>query len=142
MPGPVALAFGQRQAQVVLAATIVGSGMALIDATIVNVALPAIDEDLGAGTAGLTWTVNAYTLTLASLILLEVGSWRWVFLVNLPFALTVLVLSRHIPESRDEDASSHTDVAGVAFAALRGRGRRPVVGVGHRRHALTPRSSG
>jgi len=54
----------------VLAATIAGSGMAILDSTIVNIALPAIDDDLQAGTAGLTWTVNAYTLTLASLILL------------------------------------------------------------------------
>ena len=54
----------------VLGATILGSGMAILDSTIVNIALPEIDADLDAGTAGLTWTVNAYTLTLASLILL------------------------------------------------------------------------
>jgi MFS family permease len=53
-----------------LAATIVGSGMALLDMTIVNIALPAIDKELDAGTAGVTWTVNAYTLTLSALILL------------------------------------------------------------------------
>ena len=49
-----------------LAATIARiSGMALLDSTIVNIALPSIDDDLDAGTAGLTWTVNAYTLTSA-----------------------------------------------------------------------------
>jgi EmrB/QacA subfamily drug resistance transporter len=44
--------------------------MALLDATVVNIALPAIGADLGADAAGLQWTVNAYTLTLASFILL------------------------------------------------------------------------
>jgi len=196
----------------VLAATIMGSGMALIDATIVNIALPSIDEDLDAGTAGLTWTVNAYTLTLSSLILLGgslgdrlgrkrvlqvgvvwfalasllcgiapsigllvlaralqgvggalltpgslailqasfrqedrgraigawsgfsgiaavigpllggwlvgLGSWRWVFLVNLPVAALVLVLSRHVPESKDPDAIQHTDFLGVVLAVF------------------------
>src|SRR4051794_19273488 len=44
--------------------------MAFLDATIVNVALPRIGADLDAGLEALQWTVNAYTLTLASLILL------------------------------------------------------------------------
>lgn len=64
------LAFGEPRARWVLAATVLGSGMAFIDATVVNVALPRIGADLGAGLGGLQWTVNAYTLTLASLILL------------------------------------------------------------------------
>lgn len=50
--------------------TVLGSGMALLDSTVVNVALPHIGEDLGADTADLQWTVNAYMLTLAGLILL------------------------------------------------------------------------
>lgn len=180
--------------------------------TIVNIALPAIDKDLDAGTAGLTWTVNAYTLTLSALILLggslgdrlgrrriflvgvvwfavasllcgiaptvellvaarglqgiggalltpgslailqasfrpedrsraigiwsgfgataavigplvggwllEVGSWRWVFLVNLPVAGLVLLLARHIPETKDAEAPQRSDVVGVAWAAI------------------------
>lgn len=64
------IAFGEPRARWVLAATVLGSGLALIDATVVNIALPAIGRDLGSGLAGLTWTVNAYTLTLASFILL------------------------------------------------------------------------
>jgi EmrB/QacA subfamily drug resistance transporter len=44
--------------------------MAFLDATVVNIALPAIGRDLGTDLAGLQWTVNAYTLTLASFILL------------------------------------------------------------------------
>ena len=54
----------------VLLATVLGSGMAMLDGTVVNIALPALGRDLDAGFAGLQWTVNGYTLTLASLILL------------------------------------------------------------------------
>lgn len=54
----------------VLAATVLGSALAMLDATVVNVALPYLGAELGAGMSGLQWTVNAYTLTLAGLILL------------------------------------------------------------------------
>ncbi|WP_162453698.1 MFS transporter [Phytoactinopolyspora mesophila] len=53
-----------------LAAMALGSGMAFLDSTVVNVALPTIGRDFDAGMAALQWTVNAYTLMLASLILL------------------------------------------------------------------------
>src|SRR4051794_26596542 len=46
-----------------------GSFVAGLDATVVNVALPAIDRDLGGGLAGQQWVSNAYLLTLGSLIL-------------------------------------------------------------------------
>ncbi len=64
------LAFGEPRARWVLLATVLGSGLAFIDGTVVNVALPSIGESLDAGVSGLQWTINAYTLTLASLILL------------------------------------------------------------------------
>lgn len=54
----------------VLLATISGSGMAMLDATVVNIALPSIGRDFGADFRTLQWIVNAYTLTLAALILL------------------------------------------------------------------------
>ena len=54
----------------ILLATVLGSGVAMLDATVVNVALPRIAEDLGASMSGLQWTINAYTLTLAGFILL------------------------------------------------------------------------
>src|SRR5580698_8933208 len=54
----------------VLLATVLGSSMALLDSTVVNVALPTIGRHLNASLAGLQWTVTAYTLTLAALILL------------------------------------------------------------------------
>jgi EmrB/QacA subfamily drug resistance transporter len=54
----------------VLAATVLGSAMVFLDATVVNVALPTIGKHLNASLGDLQWTVTAYTLTLASLILL------------------------------------------------------------------------
>src|SRR4051794_32938429 len=45
----------------VLAATVLGSGLAQLDGTVVNVALPRIGTDLDAGLTALQWTVNAYT---------------------------------------------------------------------------------
>ena len=54
----------------VLAATVLGSGITMLDGTVVNVALPRIGADLHADFAGLQWVVTGYTLTLASFILL------------------------------------------------------------------------
>ncbi len=59
----------KRARTLTLIAAILGSGIALLDATVVNVALPAIENDLGGGLAGQQWVVNAYLLTLGSLIL-------------------------------------------------------------------------
>ncbi|MGW2395888.1 MFS transporter [Kitasatospora sp. NPDC001664] len=64
------LRLGTARGRWVLAATALGSGMAMLDGTVVNVALPRIGADLGASMAALQWTVNAYLLTLAGLILL------------------------------------------------------------------------
>ncbi|MGY1623558.1 MFS transporter [Geodermatophilus sp. SYSU D00965] len=206
------LRMGTARGRWVLLATVLGSGLALLDATVVNVALERIGADLGAGFSGLQWTVNAYTLTLASLILLggslgdrfgrrrvflvgvvwfaaasllcglapnvatliaaralqgvggalltpgslaiisasfhgtdraaAVGawsglggvagaigpfvggwlvewSWRAVFLVNLPLAVGIVVVAlRHVPETRDPEASPRLDWTGTALVAL------------------------
>jgi EmrB/QacA subfamily drug resistance transporter len=53
-----------------LAATILGSSLAFIDGSVVNVALPALARDLNIGPAILPWTINAYLLPLGALILL------------------------------------------------------------------------
>ena len=53
----------------VLAATILGSGMAFVDATAVTVVLPTIQEALDATAVGAQWVIEAYTLFLAALIL-------------------------------------------------------------------------
>ncbi|MGW1539149.1 MFS transporter [Streptomyces sp. NPDC002309] len=58
------------QGKWILLTTVLGSSMALLDSTVVNVALPRIGADLDADLAALQWTVNAYMLTLAGLILL------------------------------------------------------------------------
>lgn len=199
----------------VVVATVLGSGLAQLDATVVNVALPRIGEDLGAGLTALQWTINAYTLTLSGLLLLggslgdrlgrrrmfalgvviftlasagcaaatnvqlliamravqglggalltpgslailqsvfrredraaAVGAWtglggvataigpvlggllisaapwgwRLIFLINLPLAAAVLVISRRfIPETRNERATGTLDVAGAVLASL------------------------
>ncbi len=54
----------------VVLTTVLGSSMAMLDSTVINVALPRIGADLGTDLAALQWTVNAYMLTLAGLILL------------------------------------------------------------------------
>src|SRR6266487_1611031 len=59
----------QRQRLTLLAA-ILGSAVATIDGSIVNVALPAIERDLGGGLSAQQWVSNAYLLTLGSLILI------------------------------------------------------------------------
>ncbi len=54
----------------VLFATVLGTSMAFLDSTVVNIALPTLGDDLDAGLTELQWTVNAYTLTLAGFLLL------------------------------------------------------------------------
>lgn len=54
----------------VLTIAVLGSGIAFLEATVVNVALPELGRDLNADMAGLQWTINGYLITLASLILL------------------------------------------------------------------------
>lgn len=196
-PADVAIEFESRQGRVVLSTVVLGSAVAMLTATVVNVALPTLASSLDAGSAGQKWIVNGYTLTLASFILIggslgdrygrvlvfRVGvvwfaaasllcavawdtpsliafrllqgvggalltpgslaiieasfrredrgravgawsgitgiaaavgpllggvlvelSWRWVFVVNLPIALAVLVLSRWVPETKDGSA--------------------------------------
>jgi EmrB/QacA subfamily drug resistance transporter len=206
--------YGSAEGRWILLATVLGSGLAQLDGTIVNVALPRIGTDLHAGLTSLQWTVNAYTLTLSGLLLLggslgdrlgrrkvfvigvvwftlasagcalaptagvlvalragqgvgaalltpgslaileavfrpkdraaAVGAWsglggvatalgpvlggllvgmapwgwRLTFLINLPLAaIVVAVAVRHVPETRDEQASGHLDVLGAALAA-------------------------
>src|SRR5438552_7698694 len=53
----------------ILAATILGSSMAFIDGTVVNVALPALQRSLNATVLDVQWIVEAYSLPLAALLL-------------------------------------------------------------------------
>jgi MFS family permease len=54
----------------VIAATVLGSGMAFLDGCVVNVALPAIGRDLRGGLTTLQWLLDGYLLTLSALLLL------------------------------------------------------------------------
>ena len=54
---------------IVLAATILGSSMAFIDGTVVNVALPALQNALHASITDVQWVVESYSLMLAALLL-------------------------------------------------------------------------
>jgi EmrB/QacA subfamily drug resistance transporter len=72
----------------VLAIVLIGQFMVVLDASIVNVALPSIQRDLHFSTSGLQWIVNAYTLTFAGFLLLggraaDLYGRRKVFLVGL-----------------------------------------------------------
>ncbi len=53
----------------IIAASVLGSSLAFIDGSVVNVALPTLARDLDAGPASLAWTINAYLLPLGALIL-------------------------------------------------------------------------
>ena len=74
--------------RLVLVAAILGTTVVTVDSTVVNVALPAIADDLGGGLAGQQWTSNAYLLTLSSLLLVA-GSLGDLFGARRMFALGV-----------------------------------------------------
>ena len=206
------VALSSTTGRIVITTTVLGTAVAMLTATVVNVALPSIASELGASTAEQQWVVNAYLLVIASLILIggslgdrygrvrvyrigviwfavtsliaavapnievligarllmgiggalltpgslaiieatlvkgdrgkgvglwsgltgiaaAVGpllggalielSWRWVFLINLPVALAVVVLSPRVPESKDDSAvESPLDIGGAALTAL------------------------
>jgi EmrB/QacA subfamily drug resistance transporter len=58
-----------RRQLLTLVATILGSTVVFLDSTVVNIALPAVSDDLDAGLAGQQWVVEAYLLTMVSLLL-------------------------------------------------------------------------
>ena len=64
-----AVALSHKRKQLTLAATILGSSMAFIDGSVVNIALPAIQQALHADAASTQWIVNAYLLLLGALVL-------------------------------------------------------------------------
>jgi EmrB/QacA subfamily drug resistance transporter len=202
----------QADGRIVLAATILGSSMAFIDGTVVNVALPALQNALHASITDVQWVVESYALMLAALLLvggslgdllgrrkvyvigvaafasasalcglaqnvqvliwarsiqgigaallvpgslalitasfpqetrgqaigtwsgfsaitaaigpviggwlIQYSSWRWVFFLNLPLAIAVILLSAKVPESRNENASHHLDWPGALLVTL------------------------
>lgn len=111
------VSWGTAPGRWVLLATVLGSGMAFLDATVVTVALPTIGGELNASVAGLQWIVNGYTLTLASLILVG-GSLgdrfgrRKIFLIGIVWFAGASILCGIAPSSE----------ALVAARALQGIG--------------------
>ena len=100
-----------------LLATILGSGIAFLDSTVVNVALPTIGRELDAGISSLQWVVNAYTLTLSGFLLLggSLGDHygrRRVFVIGVVWFAVASLLCGLAP----------TDEALVAARALQGIG--------------------
>src|ERR1700678_782522 len=84
MPTPI----DARTKRLTLVACIMGSGIVLLDGTVVNVALPTIQRALGGGLAAQQWVVNGSLLTLSSLILIG-GSLGDMFGERRGFALGV-----------------------------------------------------
>src|SRR3974390_506525 len=64
----------RRQPSVVLAVILTAQMMVVLDATIVNVALPHIQRSLGFSSSSLSWVLNAYVLTFGGLLLLGARS--------------------------------------------------------------------
>lgn len=96
--------FGSPAARWVIAATVLGSGLAQLDATVVNVALPAIGHSLHAGVGSLQLVVTGYSVTLAALILLagtlgdRLGRWR-VFTVGVGWFTVASALCAAAPST-------------------------------------------
>ena len=65
-----ALTYSSAPGRWVLAITVAGSGIASLDATVVNIALPTIGREFHTGIAALQWVMTGYTLTLAAFLLL------------------------------------------------------------------------
>ena len=68
-----ALTYSSAPGRWVLAITVLGSGIASLDATVVNIALPTIGRDFHTGIAALQWVMTGYTLTLAAFLLIGVS---------------------------------------------------------------------
>ena len=77
-PAPPAGTKATAHPRATLAVAILGSSLAFIDGSVVNVALPAIGADLGVGGGDVTWLINAYLLPVGALVLIGgVAGDRW-----------------------------------------------------------------
>ncbi len=96
-PAVPGLRMGTAAGRWVIATSVLGSGIAFIDGTVVNAALPAIGADLGADLAGLQWVVTGYLLTLSAFLVIggslgDLRGRRRMFVYGLAaFALTSMV---------------------------------------------------
>src|SRR5205814_607793 len=92
--------------------------MLLLDITIVNVALPAIQRALSASFSDLQWVVNAYALGLATCVLTSWLSWRWIFLVNIPIGVGAVVLA--VKQLRESSDPEHSRLDPIGLVTLTG----------------------
>jgi EmrB/QacA subfamily drug resistance transporter len=104
-PDPQASANDERSRWIALVVLCVGMLMIVLDATVVNVALPSIQDDLGFSQASLAWVVNAYLIAFGGLLLLagrlgDLISRRGVFLAGLA-VFTVASLLCGIAQSQE-----------------------------------------
>src|SRR5438477_12546154 len=110
---PFPAALSPQRKRLTLAATILGSSMAFIDSSVVNIALPAIQQALHADAASTQWIVNGYLLLLGALVLVggsaaDLYGRRRVFLLGIAIFtaasidcglspdITVLIVSRAV----------------------------------------------
>ncbi|HKV10209.1 MAG TPA: MFS transporter [Thermoanaerobaculia bacterium] len=103
-----------RAAQGIAAALLVPGSLALLSAS--------FDEKRRGRAIG-TWSgFSAITAAVGPLLggwLIDQVSWRWVFFINLPLALAVILIAlRFVPESRDDEAGEGIDWAGAVLATL------------------------
>jgi EmrB/QacA subfamily drug resistance transporter len=93
----------QRRKRMTLAATILGSSMAFIDGSVVNIALPAIQRALHADAASTQWIVNAYLLLLGAMVLVggstaDLYGRRRIFLLGLAVFTTASIACGLAPD--------------------------------------------
>ena len=110
-----------RPQRLTLIATILGSTVVFLDSTVVNVALPAIQADLDTGLAGQQWVVEAYMLTLVSLLLVggslgDLYGRRRMFVIGLSGFAVTSVLCAIAPT--DETLVAARALQGIAGALL------------------------
>lgn len=116
-----ALRLGSARGRWVVAAAVLGSGVAFIDGTVVNAALPAISKDLGAGLADLQWVVTSYLLTLGALLVIggslgDLFGRRRIFVIGLIGFAVTSVLSGAAPSI--ETLIAARALQGIAAALL------------------------
>ena len=146
--------------RMVLVACILGTTVVTVDSTAINVALPAIAEDLGGGLAGQQWVANAYLLTLSSLLLIGgslgdvIGERRVFFAGVAGFGVTSLLCAlaptiEALVAARALQGISGALLTPAALAVIvrdllggrARRGRRRVDRVGRHRRPCSGRSS-
>src|SRR6202167_4922309 len=103
------------------ARSVQGIGAALLVPGSLSLITASFPEEMRGQAIG-TWSgFSAITAAIGPVVggwLIEYSTWRWVFFLNLPLALAVILLSAKVPESRNENASHHLDWLGALLVTL------------------------